>query len=239
MNTLPKLDTPTYTLKIPSTGDEVTYRPYVVKEEMILLNAAESKDEQTIIREILRLVDICTYDKLDLDSLTLYDLEYIFIKLRSVSVGEKSTVLLKCEKDQIQHEYEIDLRDIKLVWPEDADQEEMQKKIMLSDTIGITVSHIPATALRHLSSSDKSTDTIMKLIACCVVDIFSKDGVWRKEDVTQEEILEFISQFTNTQLNEIQKFVGASPELQYTAKWKCLKCGHQNEITLRGIADFF
>lgn len=239
MNTLPTLSTPTYSLKIPSTGENIEYRPYLVKEEKLLLLAAESNDEKTMLREILRIVETCTFQKVSINSLTMYDLEYIFLQLRIKSVGESSVIKLKCEKDEVGHEADIPLEKVGLVWPKENTEQATSKKIMLSDDIGIRVSHIPAISLTSLSDIKSDANKIIRLIAECVIEVFSKDNVWRRQDVTIEEIQTFIEQCTNPQLQEIQSFISTSPELLYNVKWKCSKCGHQNSVDLKGLADFF
>jgi RNase P subunit RPR2 len=235
---LPKLDTPTYTMIVPSTQKEVKFRPYVVKEEKILLMAAEAQDEKAMLREIIRIVEACTFNDLEIHTLTLYDLEFIFLNLRMKSVGETSKISLKCAECGHLKDFEINLQDIKLQWPEGSDQSTI-KTIMLNDQLGIKVSHIPALAVEALSGKASDTEKMLTLISQCVVEIFNQENVWRREDSTPEEIQAFIEQFTNPQLQEVQRFISSSPELSYTVKWNCDKCGHKNSEELKGLSNFF
>jgi|TARA_R110000765_G_scaffold9042_5_gene28598 hypothetical protein len=233
---LPKIDTPTFTLVVPSTQKKVKYRPYVVKEEKILLMAAESKSEADIIDAMKRLITNCTFDALTIDDLTMYDLEYIFLQLRIKSVGETSTIQLKCTEGHATP-VDVDLDKVELFWQDD--EHATEKTIMLDKNLGVKLSHIPATTTETLQNQVNAADQIVNLIGACIKEVFNADNVWTKADFSEDDIAEFVEQFTNKQLDAIQQFILSQPILKETVKWTCPTCKKESSFEVKGLQNFF
>lgn len=232
---LPILESPKYVLTIPSTGKNVEYRPFLVKEEKILLLAQESENENAISTAIKDIVKACTFDVVDPNELTSFDLEYIFLKLRAKSVGEVSEIRCKCEKCETLNNISINIDQIEVSWP----NKKQDKKIMLTDSIGITLNYIKVKDIKAEESGKSQTETIMDTIIAMIDSVFDQNGIYKKEDSTREELVTFINSLNRSQMEKIEKFIMDSPKLTHTAKFKCTSCKNDNEITLSGTQAFF
>lgn len=227
---LPILDTPKYDIKIPSSGKVIEYRPFLVKEEKILLMAQEAEDQTGVIKAIKELVRACTFDKVNPDDLTSYDLEYLFIKIRSKSVGETAEVSIKC-KDCDEHVgVTINLDDI--VAPIVSKD---PVSIMLSDTVGITMRHIRIKDIEKIANSENQT---ISTIIASIHSIFDESSVYATDDTSYEELENFVQSLSRKHIAKIEEFISSSPKVEHTIKFTCSK-GHENEITLSGIQSFF
>lgn len=233
---LPKIDVPTYKLKIPSTKKVVEYRPYLVSEEKILMLALESENSDQILNAIKKIVLNCTFEKVEVDNLTSFDLEYIFIQLRSKSVGEIVQLSAKCQKCGKKNEIETNLNDVEVVWPE----EKIDEKIMVTETIGVEMRY-PRVIDSIINSDGKMSeiDEGMLVIAKCVKSIFDDKNVYPSEDYKTSEIVEFLESLNHKQLEKITNYVSSIPKLISKIEYKCVHCGHQNEIVVEGIQNFF
>lgn len=231
---LPIIDTPKYSVKVPSTGEKVLFRPYLVKEEKILMMAMESEDQEQILRAVKDIITACTYGKVDVDSLAIFDLEFLFLKLRSKSVGETSKVGLNCKNCETSNEVEI---------PIDSIDVQMGEKganiIKLTDKVGITLKYPSVKDAEKISKLSGGVDTIMKTIVMCIENIFDEDKVYPSKDSTPAELEAFIDSLNSEQFKKIQVFFESMPTLKHTVKYKCEHCGADNEFELRGLANFF
>jgi len=237
---LPKLETTHYTTTLPSTGKSITFRPYLVKEEKALLIAMETGDIKVITKNIMQLIENCIIGDFDSNDLTLYDFEFIFLQLRSKSMGENIEVTLKCGREGCDQEETIDIsiEDIEFVYPAG---EKSDPVVRLNDKLGVTLKHIPATILQTMNEQDMkklSPDTIQRLIRSAIVNIFDAEDVWDVKDVPKAELDEFIGSMTAGQLKKIQEYVSNQPSMEYTHTWKCSKCGYENKIVLKGLESF-
>ena len=233
---LPTIETPKYELRLPSTGRKVQYRPYLVKEEKILMVARESSDQKQITQAVKDIIASCTFGKIDPEKLSVFDLEYVFLKLRAKSVGEISRLTLKCEKCEKPNQIEVNLDEIKVNTENLPDA-----KILLTDKIGVVMNWPGVTLISELSDMGQKSqeEMIMSVIMGCIDSIFDDKGVYRASDHSKEELLQFIESLNQTQFLKIQKFIEATPKLEHTAQFKCQHCETDNSIVIRGLQNFF
>lgn len=236
---LPKLnDTPKYEIIIPSTQAKVRYRPYLVKEEKILMMALETKDQRKALSAIVDTIDACVSDELKLNELTTFDVEYMFTQIRSKSVGETSKILLTCEKEECGHqtEVEVPISQVEVTIPE------VNKRIKLTDSISMEMQWPSYTRMLEsdaLLSGEQDADASFGLIASCIHSVQTGDDNILMKDEPKEEVQTFLESLTTDQFNRIRDFFDKMPKMEYKVEWVCEKCGHKNERTLSGINDFF
>jgi hypothetical protein len=230
---LPKLTTPTYTMTIPSTGQEIDYRPYLVKEEKVLMIAMESDDGKQITKAIKDVVQACTMDKVDGSKLTLFDIEYMFTKLRSKSVGETSRVTLPCENCEATNEVTINIDTLRT-------GELPNSKIELTSDTGLIMKFPNLTEYMELVESDMETiDKIFALAAASIEEIYSGDEVFDAKSQTKAEMVEFVEGLNAQQFAKIKEFIDGMPQATIDVNFKCVECSHDNNIELRGLRNFF
>jgi hypothetical protein len=234
---LPILEAPKYSIRLPSTGQVIEYRPFLVKEEKILLIAQESDSPSEMLSAMKDIVRACTFDKVDPNMLTSYDLEFIFIKLRCKSVGETSTIKIKCEKCGQFTPVAINLDDIVISEPPSE-----PVKIMLNDTVGITMRHIRIKDLDGLTDPTKNQGEIfIDSVIASIESIFDLNGVYPTDESKREELVTFVNSLNREQMKKIENFIGETPKIELTVKFTCAneECKHENEIVLKGVQSFF
>ena len=245
---LPQLQVPSYFATVPSTKEKVKFRPFLNREEKILLMIKESTDDQEILQSMKDIINVCTFEKLDIDSLALFDLEYIFLQLRAKSVGEVIELSMKCineveTEDSTPDDMKtkpcdgliplmINIKDIEVNFPK-----EHSKIIMLEKNIGITMRYPSIDDADLLNEEEKSNiEVIIELLD----NIFDENNVYEKKDTSIADIEEFIGNINQKQMEDIKnKFFYSIPSLEHTVKYTCSKCGNKGEYTFRGINDFF
>ena len=235
---LPKLNTPTYELELPSTGEKIKYRPFLVKEQKILMMAQEGKDDKELNNAMTGLVSDCTFGTVDATNSPMFDVEYIFLRVRGKSIGEKVTLNLTCPDDEeTQVPVTIDLDDIKVVKNDDH-----TNRIKLSDDLMMEMKYpsLDEFIKNNFDFADKNQmDQSFELIASCIDKIFSEDEVWATEDCTKKELNEFLEQMNSSQFKDIEKFFETMPKLSHKLKVKNPKTKKENEVVLEGLASFF
>lgn len=233
---LPTIETPKYEVKIPSTGKKVTYRPYLVKEEKILMIAMESKETEQLIKAMKDIISSCTFKKVDPDKLTLFDLEYIFLKLRSKAVGEISKLNLKCEKCEKYTTQQVNLDSIEV----DMSQSK-PNKIQLTDKIGIMMTWPKVDLLAKLGSKPEQdqTEAIYDVVVQCIESIYDEKKVYPASESSREELQTFIDSLNQTQFRKIQEFIEGMPKLEHKIDFECSHCKVANSIVLKGLQNFF
>lgn len=233
---LPVIETPKYELRLPSNNRRVQYRPYLVKEEKILMIARESNDQRQITQAIKDTIASCTFEKVDPDKLSVFDLEYIFLKLRSKSVGEVSKLTLKCEKCEKLNPIEINLEEVSV-----NTKDLPEPKIQLTDKIGVVMNWPNVNLISELANQDRSDagSVVMAVILGCIDSIYDEKSTHRASDHTKEELQSFVESLNQTQFNKIRKFIEATPKLEHKIEFKCNACGADNCITLTGLQNFF
>ena len=233
---LPQVALPTYELEIPSTGKTLKYRPFVVKEEKLLLLALESGDDKQIEEATRTLLKNCIQSRVKLDDLALFDLEYIFLNIRAVSVGEVVEMLLTCEDDgETQVRYNLNLTSIEVSRPEGHNS-----KIMLNDELGVIMKYPSFDEFVKVSIIGKDTSNeVIEIMAKCIDQIFDGEEVYDSSTTTKKEFHEFLEGLTNTQFEKVQKFFEDMPVLRHEIKLKNPNTGVENTFTIQGLANFF
>ena len=235
---LPKLETPTYETTIPSTGKVIEYRPFLVKEEKILMMAQESQDATQSINALKRIIKSCTFDKVNPNELTTYDAEYLFLQLRIKSVGETANFQLPCKGCDILQEVSVDLTEVEINKPDVPPI----KNIKLTDSVGITLKELSLKDAVGMTKED--ADDISSMLAMVVDTIYDEDKVYNSDSVSKQELKDFVDQLNHQQLEQIQTFIAAQPaiekEITYTCKNKKDGCdGCKTTVKMKGLADFF
>jgi len=236
---LPKLNVPQYKVKIPTTGEVINMRPFLVREEKVLMIALESQDVEqisTAVREII--LSCCSIDSID--RLASVDIEYLFLQLRAKSVGEKIALQTKCDAEGCDGltKFELNLEDdIELI------NLDAERTIMLDkeNGVGLTLQYPNVEALSKMEFNEGSTasETIMDIITGCIETIFDNDTVHNTKDVPVEEVRAFIESLSNQQFNKVQRFFQNAPSVYYETKTNCLKCEKEINVELKGLANFF
>jgi hypothetical protein len=236
---LPKIAAPTYTLELPSTGQEINYRPFLVKEEKVLVIALESEENKQITNAIKTVIKNCILTKgIKVETLPTFDIEYLFLNIRGKSVGEEIEVNVICPDDEVtQVPVTIDLDDIQV-----QKSDEHNNKIKLDDTLMMEMKYpsLDEFIKNNFDLNDEnSMDQSFNLIASCVSNIFSEDEVWAAEDCTKKELKEFLEQMNSAQFKDIEKFFETMPKLSHKIKVTNPKTKVESEVVLEGLASFF
>lgn len=235
---LPIMATPTYEMTVPSTKQKIKYRPFLVKEEKALLLAQQSEDSQTMFDTLKSVIKSCTFDKVDVNKLAIFDIEYIFIQLRAKSVGEISELIfscLECNDPKAKMPVSIDLTQLQVEFNPDH-----QLEIQLFDDVGVKMKYPGMNLLsKFKNKSEDDIDTIFQLVIACIDCIYDSDNVYVAAEQTQQELEEFINNLTQEQFAKIQKFFETMPKLEKTLEFDCKVCGFHHKQTVQGIDGFF
>ena len=234
---LPKLTTPTYELEIPSTDEKIKYRPFLVKEEKILMMAMESKSSADITQAVKDIVMECTFNKVDISNMPMFDVEYIFLNIRSKSVGEVSKLKILCQDDgKTYADVELDLNEVKVQVGDDH-----TNKIELNDGMGIIMKYPTIDSFSETGIKDINPGNMLDVISTCILQIYEKKGekTYDPKDQTKKELTEFIEQLTTTQFKEVQKFFETMPKLKHEITIKNPNTKKESKVTLTGLNDFF
>ena len=231
---LPKINSPTFELKLPSTGQSVKYRPFLVKEEKILLVAQQSGELKDILNAVVQIANNCIYDDIEVEKLPLFDIEYIFINLRSKSVSNVSEVMINDPDDGNQYKVEIDLDKVIIERPE----KEISNKIDLGDGIGVVMRYPSITYMNSIGTAVNDADTAINIIMACVDKVYDADNVYEASEYSKEELNDFIMSLSSKQFQNIQEFFNNQPKVTQKIKYKT-KDGKEKELVLEGLNDFF
>lgn len=229
---LPKLETPTYELTLPSTNKKIKYRPFLVREHKVLMTL-KNVDEKEVTRVVKDLVDVCTFKELNLDDLANFDIEYIFINLRAKSIGETLDLVITCECEN-KIDYTLNLLEAKV-----NKKNNHSNKISLTDSIGIEMRYPTFDeVLKAYEQNDQ--DELIRLAVKCIKGIYDNSGgYWDSKDQTLEEMLNFVNDFTREQFDKLENFFVTMPKLEHTIEADCNKCGKHNIVKLEGLQSFF
>ena len=234
---LPKLGYPTFELELPSTGKTIKYRPFLVKEEKVLLMALESKDEKQVVSAVKDLIKNCVITRIKVDNLPSFDLEYLFLKIRGASIGENIILTVTCLDDnETQVEANININDVEILKPEGHD-----KKIMFDDKTGIVMRYPSMKEFvdKEFLQKEMKTEDVYEFIADSIDQIFDSEEVYDSSTTTKKEFRTFVDSLTTKQFEKIQKFYETSPKLRHTFKVTNPKTNKESSYTIEGLQSFF
>ena len=232
---LPKLNTsPKYEMVIPSSKQTVRYRPYLVKEEKVLLMAFESNDSSQAMNAIIDTILVCIDEDVKRETLTTFDVEYMFTQIRSKSVGETSKVNVKCEKCETLNAVTINLAEVELDTPESVNNE-----IQLTPEVSIELSYPSADSLINIDKEATNAEKILATIVASIDVIKTEEERVSTKDVTKQEVEEFVDGMTGEQFSNLAEYVKNIPTLKENVEFVCENCGHNNSRELVGFTDFF
>ena len=241
---LPKIDVPIFTIDLPLSKTKLRYRPFLVKEEKLLLMAMEADDDNTVLSTIKQVINNCCLDEIDVDGLSITDLEYFFLSLRARSVGEMVDLQYKCNnkvKNEEGEEHTCDnLVKIKLnvLEIEPTFNEKHTNKIELTKNLGIVMKY-PSFSTIQNSKAENEVDKILEIIMDCVEYIYDADNIYYRKDMVDKELAEFIDSLSQTQFAKIQEFFETIPKIKKEVDFKCSKCNYEEKITIEGLQNFF
>ena len=232
---LPTMDLPTYELVVPSNKKKIKFRPFLVKEEKVLLMALETDDEKNIKNAVYDLLKACITTRIKLESLATFDLEYIFLNIRAVSVGEIVQMNITCQDDEkTEVKYNLNLTDVKVTFPEGH-----ENKIMLTDNTGVIMKYPSFDGFIESQFTENKDFDVIKVIADSIDQIFQEEEVFDESTTSKKEFIQFVESLTNSQLEKIQTFFETSPRLEHKFKVTNPNTGVESDYTLRGLQSFF
>jgi len=236
---LPKIATPTYELTIPSTKKKIKYRPFLVKEEKILLLAMESNDVKEIAESVKNVINNCIITRgVKVDNLSTFDIEYLFLNIRGKSVGEEVEVMVTCPDDEVtQVPMSINLDEIKVV-----QDPKHNRDIKLDDSLTLRMKYPSLNEFvksNFESGEEMTVDDTFSMIAGCIEQIYNEEESWSASDSTEKELKQFLEQLTSNQFKEIEAFFETMPKLSHTLKIKNPNTGVESEVALEGLTSFF
>ena len=231
---LPQLNTSTYELELPSTGDKVKYRPFLVKEQKLLMIAQESDEENQIERAFAEIISSCTFGEIDPYKMPLFDVEFIFLRVRGKSVGEKIKLNLLCPDDnETTVPVEIDLEDINVLMKEDH-----TNKIDLTDDISVVMKYPTLNSMSNFDSQGEVI-SIFEMVKNCIHEIHNDKSIINSIDVSSKELDDFIGQMSTENFEDIGAFFYTMPKLQHVIEVTNPKTKKKNEVKIEGIQNFF
>jgi len=235
---LPKIATPTYELVLPSSNRKIKYRPFLVKEEKILIIALESQDQKQIANAVKSILSACILTRgTKVEKLSTFDIEYLFLNVRGKSVGEQIEVMVTCpddEKTQVSMLINIDSIQVQK-------SDDHNPNIKLDDTYTLKMRYPSLNEFikTNFNAEDIKVDDTFDLIASCVDQVYSEEESWTQQDCTKKELTEFIEQLNSAQFKEIEKFFDTMPKLSHTVKVKNPNTKVESEIVIEGLQNFF
>ena len=232
---LPKLDTPVYELEQPSTGDTIKYRPFLVKEQKSLMMASESNDDKQVKEALAGLITNCTFSKLNPYNLPLFDIEFLFLRIRGKSVGEKVDLSLLCPDDNVTRvNKSINLEEIGVNMKVGHTNE-----ISITDKIKMVMRYPTLNDMTDVSTNTNSVQDVFSMIKRCVHEIHDDEKVYNKVDISDTELEEFIDSLTGEQFEKVGGFFETMPKVQHSIEVTNPKTKKKGEVVIEGIQSFF
>lgn len=235
---LPKSTTPVYELELPSTQKKIKYRPFLVKEEKVLILALESEDMKQITESVKNVLSSCIMTRgVKVDELSTFDIEYLFLNLRGKSVGEIIDVIVTCPDDEeTTVNVKINIDDIQV-----QSNPEHSRDIKLDDELILRMKYpsLNEFVKNNFANGDVGMDQGFEIIANCIEQVYTEEESWNSSDCTKKELLEFVENLTTSQFSKVEQFFLSMPKLTHKIQVKNPNTGVENEITLEGLASFF
>ena len=234
---LPSISAPEYECELPSSGEIIKYRPFLVKEQKLLYMALEGQNDREIANSILNLLESCILTpNIDVKNLPSFDIEYVFLQLRAKSVGEVITLKVgHQDQSECSHmtEVSINLDDIKIVNMD----KERSDKIQLNDGVGMVLRYPTLTDALNASSAGTESEKLFSLVQSCIKNIYDQEKVY--EEFDPNELKDFIESMNVEQFTKVMKYFGDIPTVEYEVSWTCEKCGKEDSMKLTGLKSFF
>lgn len=238
---LPKIDLPTYELKLPSNGKEIRFRPFLVKEEKLLLMAAKSGDANEIIKTTKQVINNCLLDEVNIDSLPFFDVDCLFIALRAKSIGENIEVNYICQNTledntpcRGRFPVKIDISNVEI-----EKNENIKSEIKFNDNLIFYMKYPGYSIIKVLNDNDDTFEKKIKIIIASIDKIFNKDQYYSTKDFSTEELQNFIENLTQEQFDKLAEFTSNFPSFYVKAKGVCEKCGKEHDVRYKDFVRFF
>lgn len=248
---LPKIDLPIFELKLISLPNPIKFRPFLVKEEKLLLMALQSNDETTVYKTIKQVINNCLVDTVDIDKLPIFDIEYLFLNVRARSIGEKIETYFICrnvvgkEKDEEGNEVGVECKHLMPVNVNVLDIKppvtDIPSKIQITEKIGIQLKFPTLQSFKEIDAmvTEVTTNRIFDLIYDCTEYVYDENGVYYANEYPKEELMQFLEALTQEQFDRVTGFFEQMPKIQHDVTTTCQKCGFLHELHLEGLNDFF
>ena len=231
---LPKLNNPTYELELPSTGKKLKFRPFLIKEQKILMMAQESGDDSQLMEAMINLVSACTFGKIDASQSPVFDVEYLFLQIRAKSVGETTDLNIVCPDDgKTQVPVKLNIQDISVNMTEDH-----TNIVELTDEVNMHFRYPTLSDMVGLKNGATEMETLFHVINNCVDEIHEGDNIYRRIDMTDKEVDEFVDSLSGTQFEKVTEFFQTAPKLRHVIEVINPKTKKKNEVVLEGLTDF-
>ena len=236
---LPKLDVPIYSVNLISTGKPVRFRPFLVKEQKMFLMASESEDSNEMVNIIRQVLKNCVIVEIDIDSLPTFDLEYLFLNLRARSVEEVVDLRYKCNNviDEKKCSGVVEFK-LNLLQIEPTKNEKHKDKIQITENLGICFKYPTFDMLQKYEKLSEN-EIMIRILVDCIDYIYDKDQIYYSKDSSREELEEFIDNLQQKDLEKFKEFFDTMPEIKKDVQFKCPKCSYEEDITIKGIQNFF
>ena len=236
---LPKINTPEYTLNVPSTDEEIRYRPFLVKEEKVLLIAQETGTDQATYDAIRTIIKNCCLEQIDIDKFPLFDMEYIFLNIRAKSVGEVADLKITCpDDDETKVDIQVDLTKVQVQMDEKHDA-----RIQLTDDIGLLMSYPTFGTVGYATAvgdnDESNAKALFEMISNCMYQIWEGEETHDCMDYSSKEKLAFLESLPHTQFEKVQQFFETMPTLKHEVEIENPNTKIKSTITLQGMNDFF
>lgn len=234
MSSLPKIDYPILNIKVPSLKKEYMFRPFLVKEEKLLFMAKESKNDADILVAIKQIVQNCCLDvKFDVDTIAIFDLEYVFLKLRSFSVDSIIKISLKDNEDKNVYDFDVNLEEIKVTFPK-----KIENIVKINETAGLILKYPPASLYSDEEFLKLEKDHLFELIVRCIEKVYDGDEVYETKNFSRLELSEFVESLNVKVFEKVHDFLLSTPKINYVINYKN-KLGNERKIELNSLNDFF
>jgi len=229
---LPKLETPTYSLTLPSTGGEIKYRPFLIKEQKLMLIAQDAKDVKEAYGNLKEIINACTFSKIDVDNSPIFDIEYMFIKIRAKSVGSKADVSVICPDDnETRQTVEVDLDEIEVQMDENH-----TNKIVISDKVTVIMKYPRLIDTTILESN--SPESMVDMIITCIAEVHHEETIHTSADMNKSEKKEFIESFSIEQFQKLNEFFETMPKIRHYVSVTNPKTEVESQVLIEGLESF-
>jgi hypothetical protein len=241
---LPKLDVPIYETKLISNGEVVRYRPFLVKEQKLFLMAAESEDPKDTVNAIKQVLRNCVLDDIDVENMATFDIEYLFLQLRARSIGEVVNLRFNCNNNVTEKGEEVKCGnlvkiDVNILEVNPTKNESHTNKVQITDKIGVVLKYPTFGTIDSNEIDTQDMQQILNVIVSCIDYIYDEEQVYYAKDTKKEELVEFIENMKQTDLEKLSALFTSLPKIKKDVHFHCNKCGYEEDITLEGVQSFF